>query len=490
MAHLVSGSRPAGDGEVDEPQAVWFEALELDRQLGEATWSAHADGERVAARPARAAGLESGAGEQGALPQVAELTPVRAPQLVPLLGAAELDDATWLVSEYVEGVSLARLMGAATLTPVQAAYVAIQVLHGVAALHAAGLAHGRLSGGNVVVGSDGEPRLTDWAPGALAGVRGFDDAAPQDRSRAHGLVSELAANADRPVVRHDHRYDALMAALDQVGRAQDDEPAGVTALRLEDALLGSVGDATSMARTRAEIAALVTTLARRSSPRDRPASKPRREPVPVPALLPAGRLSEANWRRRGAHRWWRRTAVLLVLAALLGTGLVLAREPLADAVDRVLGRDDSSGQAEPKDTTSPSEGTSPDTPSTGPQKRTPGPVPELAPAQAGDVTAVTLTPVTECAAGSDCMVRATARITPSSDFRQVDVEVRVVNRCTGVVRAAGTRSVTAEPGWTSVFVTIQARLPRSDALGVVALTTAPARAASPPLLFPATGATC
>jgi hypothetical protein len=41
-----------------------------------------------------------------------------------------------------------------------------------------------------------------------------------------------------------------------------------------------------------------------------------------------------------------------------------------------------------------------------------------------------------------------------------------------------------------VFVTSSVRLPRAGSLAAVAVTTAPARAASPPLLVPATGGSC
>lgn len=488
MSHLVSGSLPAGEDERD-PDPRWFDQLVPEHQLGDASWTANADGQPVVARAVKAAGFEPGAAAPGAPEQLVELASVRADQLVPLLGAAERDGSLWLVSGHVQGVSLARLLAAATLTPVQATYVAIEVLRGVAVLHTAGLTHGRLTGSNVVVDVDGQPRLADWAPHALVAPPDVDDAFAQDLDHARALVKDLAANADRPVIHHDGRYDGLMAALASAGSAPGDEPAEDTARGLEAALLEYLGDDTSTSGTRAEIGAVITTLTRRSSPRARPPAVRRSEPVPVPALLPSGRLSEANWRRGGRFRWWRRVAVALVVAALVGTAFVLVRGPVADAVDRIVGRDDSPGDTS-GDPVAPTDSPSPDAGPTAPLDPTPEPVPELAPPRAGDILSVTLVPVATCAAGSDCLLRATARITPSSEFRQVDVVIRVVDRCTGVVRASGSRSVTAEPGWSSVFVTIQARLPRSDALGVVALTTAPDRAASPPLLLPPSGASC
>jgi hypothetical protein len=106
------------------------------------------------------------------------------------------------------------------------------------------------------------------------------------------------------------------------------------------------------------------------------------------------------------------------------------------------------------------------------------------------LTAVTIRPLTSCAAGGSCLLRATARITPAGQPRQVRLQVTVVNRCTGAFRTVPAGAVTAQPGWTSVFVTASVALPRARSLAAVAVTTAPARTASPPLLVPATGGSC
>jgi serine/threonine protein kinase len=86
---------------------------------------------------------------------LATLTALRSAHLVPLIGAADVDGMAWLLSEHVGGASLHRSLTVATLTPVQAGYIAVQVLAGIARLHDAGLAHGRLHAGNVLVSRDG-----------------------------------------------------------------------------------------------------------------------------------------------------------------------------------------------------------------------------------------------------------------------------------------------------------------------------------------------
>jgi serine/threonine protein kinase len=68
---------------------------------------------------------------------------------------------TWFAREYQDGVSLRRLLGSARLTAGQIAAIMGDVLVSLSALHAAGLVHGALHPGNVIIGFDGEARLCD-----------------------------------------------------------------------------------------------------------------------------------------------------------------------------------------------------------------------------------------------------------------------------------------------------------------------------------------
>jgi hypothetical protein len=117
-------------------------------------------------------------------------------------------------------------------------------------------------------------------------------------------------------------------------------------------------------------------------------------------------------------------------------------------------------------------------------------MPSFGPKQAGDITAVELRALGRCSAGGTCTMQTTVRITPTDDYREVSARLAVVDRCTGDVRKVPAGTVLTQPGWTSTFLTTSTRLPDSPRLGVVAITTGPARATSPPLRITGDGGRC
>lgn len=82
---------------------------------------------------------------------------------------------TWLARRYSDGVCLRRLLMLAGLTTAQLLAVGRDGAAGLAVLHAAGLTHGSVHGGNVIVGLDGVARLSDagtaLVPAGAAGRR-------------------------------------------------------------------------------------------------------------------------------------------------------------------------------------------------------------------------------------------------------------------------------------------------------------------------------
>jgi serine/threonine-protein kinase len=100
---------------------------------------------------------------------------IRHPNVVPTLDVVALSGELFLVMDYVHGVSLSRLLRAAaaqnTRMPVEvAAAIVVGALHGLHAAHEArserglplGIVHRDVSPQNVIVGSDGQPRVLDF----------------------------------------------------------------------------------------------------------------------------------------------------------------------------------------------------------------------------------------------------------------------------------------------------------------------------------------
>ncbi|MFT4110015.1 protein kinase domain-containing protein [Propionicimonas sp.] len=75
----------------------------------------------------------------------------------------DAEGRSWLVEEWVDGVSLGALTQEHTLSTAQALGVARGVLTGLASLHAAGVAHGLVSPATVMLTLAGTPKLVDTA---------------------------------------------------------------------------------------------------------------------------------------------------------------------------------------------------------------------------------------------------------------------------------------------------------------------------------------
>ncbi len=138
------------------------------------------------------------------------------------------DEAWFFVSEYCEGVPLALLTGAKhRLHWQQVVQIAGDVLRGLAAIHSAGLRHGNLTPGNLILGVDGRVRIADLGVAAVVGeatlppVGALPYTAPERIRRA-----TADARAD---------FYALGAVLFQLLTGRSPQPAAGVYQRLLDA---------------------------------------------------------------------------------------------------------------------------------------------------------------------------------------------------------------------------------------------------------------
>jgi hypothetical protein len=502
--------RENSDGPVARPNGTTgHRHVVLIRQLDNATWLANSDGDLVVAQAATATSLDPASpSRSAALEALSSLTALRASQLVGVIDVADREDGSaWLLSEHVDGVSLRRLLSIATLTPIQAAYIAVRVLEGLARLHAVGIGHGRLNAADVLLGRDGEPRLANWALTSLARTRLLDEVRAADVDSARSLVGELARNANRPVVWKHGQDEAVLTCLEQCGNGGS--TAGIPAMteELRRALQTAVSDDTGMVATRGELAALVATLSQRVARSGQSAEGharlstsdeaegPRtswREPIRVPTVLPARPLSSADWHRPHHRRWPGFVATLVALLVLAAAGYLLARKPIGSFADRVLHRNTAASTPRAPASTQPTRPgvtRSPAAAAGSPSPGTPLPVAALAPLTADPVSGVDLRPLATCTPGSSCSLRVTVRFAPAYTGEPVTWRMAVFNRCAGSTSVVAHGQVTGVPG-TYVFDSTTAKLPAARSMAVIAIIDAPARAASPPLLVPAGGGRC
>jgi serine/threonine protein kinase len=85
------------------------------------------------------------------------------PHVVAVYDLVEEDDYTWLVMEYVEGITLSALVKRdGALRPDQAAPLVRQAADALAAAHQVGIIHRDVKPSNILVSPDGEVKLTDF----------------------------------------------------------------------------------------------------------------------------------------------------------------------------------------------------------------------------------------------------------------------------------------------------------------------------------------
>ncbi len=91
------------------------------------------------------------------------------PALVKVLEAGFDQEKHYLVLEYVEGPSFAKAIARRAFTPRETAIVLSAVAHGLHHAHRQGVVHGDVVPGNILLKSDGSPKLTDFGIARLRG---------------------------------------------------------------------------------------------------------------------------------------------------------------------------------------------------------------------------------------------------------------------------------------------------------------------------------
>jgi hypothetical protein len=371
------------------------------------------------------------------------------------------------------GLTLARLLDVARLTPAQAVAVGTDVLAALDDPLAAGAARSGLDRADVRVAPDGRAHLVDDRADDRAGDKAGDKAddrrvpaaARQALATAAAVIGDLTAAARSPADATGPPAAGPLAALGRAAaeaRREDGSLATVSSI-LRDA------DATYGGEARAELARLVSAAGGGVAPRG-----PTRA-AGVAVRHSSAALPRRPRRRPGAvaravlARSWKWVLTVVVLAAVVLTEIVVLRDDIARDIEAVLdaGR---SGSAAVTD--------APALP----------PVVPPAPAGAGTITAVDLRAVTPCRPDAVCHVRTQVMLQPLPEPRTVTWAFQVLDRCTGAAATVPGGTVTVPPDADRADAVDTVALPPGHALAVLALTSLPATTASGPLLVPADGA--
>jgi hypothetical protein len=393
--------------------------------------------------------------------------------------------------ESVKPVSFARVLSVAALTPAQAALIAAQLLdaaHLTVPDNVEPPVVGRL--GAVTLTASGEVDVSRPAAGAGTPVTELLEQLLQNARRlpAHPrpeqlvLLHTLEEAAGDPLLDPGARARELEAALaDTLGPGARQRLAGQLAA-LVDAFAhvapGSpVGDDTPLAPRPVRATTAPARITGASAPGGSSRSGPHRAAPTRPSPNRARRRNRVLLHRGTRGRV---ALVALVLAAVVAvSGYVVLGGPGSDVVGSLGGEDNPAAP----DTTAP------DKPAKQPDKKPDAvraqPVPTVAARQAGPITGVALEKTGSCRPGSLCPVTVTVNFRPASTSRTIGWKVGSARVCKPGITWSGPVTVTAQPGWTTVYASSSVRLPKGRRLALTALTTTPARAQSRPV--PATG---